>query len=237
MMQKLNKIIFASELMARWNIDESEFQQFFHNKLLTPYYYPPGKRPVIELSEYTCQISSPNSLPLIYDEGLQMGLVTDWGKVVFDENEINKVEVSYPELLNKKRGRPNNANDMLPLDTNNRLYLKAVEDNLNDGRHKIAELEAEIARLKEPEPATSKTAKAIETNQGRAADQWEGYLRAAVQLARYCTGADRQFTTKELEAICKKEGYGQLTERALKAFKESMPDSIVKRTPGAPKQG
>lgn len=99
---QFKRVVFSRELMEKWNIGSEDLKQLIHNNLLRPYYYPPAKRPIIEIPLYYCQFVG-STLPTIEDAetGLQ---AVQWEAIVFPEEIVENLEKSHPELTSRTRG-------------------------------------------------------------------------------------------------------------------------------------
>ncbi|MBF0480558.1 MAG: hypothetical protein HQK81_10805 [Desulfovibrionaceae bacterium] len=145
-MPTLEKIDFARELMAKWRIDAKELEQYMHNGLLTPYYYPPGKPPKIELAGYNCDKCSKGLNGMLCPQVKNEFdfWETNWSAIVFDAKQVEKFEQEHLELLDKSTGNTDADNrwitsnelierwKMSPLRLCELLNKKRIKSSLDD---------------------------------------------------------------------------------------------------------
>ena len=85
---------------------------------------------------------------------------------------------------------------------------------------RVAELEAEVAGLRQDaEGATqTRTAKATEARQAKTVEQWKAYFGEGVKLAFACAAKESAFTKKELTDLLRQQGL-RLNATALDLFR------------------
>lgn len=97
----LKEIVFAKELMDKWEIGPNELQQYINNGLVA-YYFAPGKKTKIKLESYSCGRigASSNNLPQAQEDidGFK-DWVINWGCVVFNSEKVKEFEKENPQLV------------------------------------------------------------------------------------------------------------------------------------------